>query len=991
MNFSEDATPLFYFLPVSFTICSMEQDQSQKLLSVRNLFLYLVIVITPIAVAYTALSTMIEEQYKARLALVQQDLDQQSAKLNLIIKDEYQLKNFFNTLMFDKNLINQSPETIAAVINRIDELYPDAFKWLFLDEQLKTRHIVSRNLIHGRRHWEMLIQNILARISSQKFPDVILDDVNYQKRFYMAQSTLQKTMGSATKIEHLYWAKNNPTELRWFGQKCLIIWDTDTISVSSENIPEKIRGGCMMVAFPEKLPENFWIERLVIRRKYLKDNISLPMAAINLTHRKMIVADPQLKNINNVEALLNSYNRRHQNAFQHEEYLIKANTPDNDSQLRILSFASLKTHIEKRKSLHRWLLLFVISLIFLATFLAVYVHHNGFKNTTLRKRIAAIFIVAILMPILSLISIGKSFVEHEETRLIESAYVKMRSSIEALELRYKDASRLFEAPLFKQLNELIAEKPLTVKSINEAMESAKKLDLIQNFVFIDEKGKTVATNWPHIDPAIKKTLELTATKMLVQDKGLMEAENQSILKSAIDDEVEEILTNMKINMDFSRPSHLRYFAYQDQHMYFMAISVRIDNRPFALFVYLPDYYLERSFCQREFAMNIPATGDDSEAPISRPELSFYSTLQAHQHIPSESDLWKKLKDSFKRAYSLRIEDSGRVTIDGEEFLYLIKPLSSMHRQSYLPCLLTSTTDMRKRLRDLSLVVAGLALTATFGAVMLSLILAGSLLGPISQIDQAAQKIGKGDLSVVLPKMGEDEIGRLSQTFNDMVKGLREREKMQAYVSDSVLEAIQTDDSSSMHNGKSVEVTILFSDIRNFTGITENNPPEKVFLLLNEFFGGIEPVIRQNNGRVDKYIGDAVMAVFHQSSPEHHALSAIKAAFAMKNFVKKLNQKRSNEKLFTINIGIGISTGNVLLGDIGSERRKDLTVIGDEVNLASRLESASKKGQHSRIIISGSTLPHVESHVTVEHMPFTEIRGKQHAVEVYELVRLKAET
>jgi len=214
--------------------------------------------------------------------------------------------------------------------------------------------------------------------------------------------------------------------------------------------------------------------------------------------------------------------------------------------------------------------------------------------------------------------------------------------------------------------------------------------------------------------------------------------------------------------------------------------------------------------------------------------------------------------------------------------------------------------------------------------------------------------------------------------------------MQAYVSDSVLEAIQTEDNIGMHAGKSVEVTILFSDIRNFTGITEENPPEKVFSLLNEFFGGIEPLIRQNNGRVDKYIGDAVMAVFHQTSPEHHSLSAIKAAFAMKKFVKKLNQQRSSEKLFTINIGIGISTGRVLLGDIGSERRKDLTVIGDEVNLASRLESASKKGQHSRIIISGSTLQHVHNHVTVEHMPFTEIRGKQQAVQIYELVSLKEE-
>ena len=271
------------------------------------------------------------------------------------------------------------------------------------------------------------------------------------------------------------------------------------------------------------------------------------------------------------------------------------------------------------------------------------------------------------------------------------------------------------------------------------------------------------------------------------------------------------------------------------------------------------------------------------------------------------------------------------------------------------------------------------------------VLASSLLVPISRIDAAAQQVGKGNLNVILPDMGTDELGRLSQTMNDMVRGLREREKMQAYVSDSVLEAIQDDADSNIHAGKHIEATILFSDIRNFTGLTEENSPDKIFALLNEFLGGVEPIIRSNNGRVDKFIGDAVMAVFHQTSPEHHSLSAIKAAVQMKKFVKKLNQNRTSLGLFNINIGIGISTGTVLLGDVGSSRRKDLTVIGDEVNLASRLESASKKGRHSKIIFSGATHSLVADLVEAEEMPFTEIRGKQQAVKIFELIRLKTES
>jgi adenylate cyclase len=279
--------------------------------------------------------------------------------------------------------------------------------------------------------------------------------------------------------------------------------------------------------------------------------------------------------------------------------------------------------------------------------------------------------------------------------------------------------------------------------------------------------------------------------------------------------------------------------------------------------------------------------------------------------------------------------------------------------------------------------------AAIAAIIMSLILAGSLLGPIARIDNAAQQVGTGNLAISLPDIGNDELGRLSRSFNDMVRGLRERERMQAYVSDSVLEAVQDQADQGFREGKTIEATILFSDIRNFTGLSEKFSPDKIFGLLNEFLGGVEPIIRENHGRVDKFIGDAVMAVFHEENgKEHHALSATKAAVGMQKFVKHLNAKRESQGQFTIHIGIGISTGKVMLGDVGSSRRKDLTVIGDEVNLASRLESASKHGKHSKIIVSGSTYEVIKDFVEVEMMPFNEIRGKKQTVNIYELVRMK---
>ena len=180
---------------------------------------------------------------------------------------------------------------------------------------------------------------------------------------------------------------------------------------------------------------------------------------------------------------------------------------------------------------------------------------------------------------------------------------------------------------------------------------------------------------------------------------------------------------------------------------------------------------------------------------------------------------------------------------------------------------------------------------------------------------------------------------------------------------------------------------MFSDIRNFTGLSESYKPEQIFKLLNDFLGGVEPIIRKNSGRVDKFIGDAVMAVFHKHDNEHHAISAIKSAVEMKSFLNKLNSEREKNNKFTIDIGVGISTGRVMLGDIGSQNRKDLTVIGDEVNLAARLETASKKGCHTKIMLSGTTYKIVKNIVRAEKKDFSEVKGKKEPVTIYELIEL----
>lgn len=961
----------------------MNQQKWQDYFSVRNSFLFLSLIVLPLLVTYFGISTMIQEQYKAEKDALERRLDLQAAKIPILSDDNYQFKDFFDAFFTNRNLLKSSPDDIARLIDQIDRRYPNGFKWLFWDKNGKVIKIDSSTIMEGKRSWEVLLANLMKKFNVLGNAQVFSNPDHFKRRIGYSLGMLQKAMGGEKKVEHVHGARDKVITSKWFDRDCLLHWDIDVVSYQMENIPKEIRGGCMVMAFEDALGENFWLRRMLVRRPRTKSQLPFPIVALNISDRQPFYIEDSVKFPGISEGLIRAYFNRDRDTFEFANYLIKASPYEKDTSLRIFSLADLSRVRRTRSDQLNGLRLAIGFLFILAIALAIFFVNRGNISLSLRKRIAVLFLIAVLMPVLSLISIGQVFLAHEKNRLYESAYARMENGLEALELRYKDAPQLIEKNLFNNVMSLIGSAPTSLNEVEISLKKAVEEDLFRNYIVGDVKGTFLLSNWHDIHPAIKNALKLSLKKLVEMEFDLENAQG-SLVSEYMDEEIEGLLGSINASMNLARPSHLRYYCFQDWHMYFMSAALRIDGKPHGLLIHVPDYFVERTFAQTEFARNVQATSFNNELCS---ELSFYSRYRSTPSLPEKSVLFTRLEKVFERSFNLKVKEVGQIRIEDENFLYTIMPLRTMYRQNYIPCMLTTTTQIEQLLKHYRLAIFSLASFASLGALVLSLILAGSLLGPIQSIDAAAQKIGKGDLSVILPNMGSDELGRLSSTFNDMVKGLRERERMQAYVSDSVLEAVQDHADPNLGAGKTIQATILFSDIRNFTGLTEQYRPEKIFELLNEFLGGVEPLIRDNHGRVDKFIGDAVMAVFHHSGKEHHSLSAVKAAVVMKKFVKNLNLKRKKEGLFTINIGIGISTGTVLLGDVGSSRRKDLTVIGDEVNLAARLETASKQGQHSRIIISGTTYDLIKKHVDVVEMPFTEIRGKKTPVKIYELVKL----
>ncbi|MBC6429440.1 GAF domain-containing protein [Nostoc sp. HG1] len=223
-------------------------------------------------------------------------------------------------------------------------------------------------------------------------------------------------------------------------------------------------------------------------------------------------------------------------------------------------------------------------------------------------------------------------------------------------------------------------------------------------------------------------------------------------------------------------------------------------------------------------------------------------------------------------------------------------------------------------------------------------------------------------------------------LEDISQEKRMKTTMSRYLTPHVAEQIMALGEDALMVGERKEVTILFSDIRGYTTLTENLGAAEVVLLLNQYFETMVEAVFNYEGTLDKFIGDALMAVFGAPLPltENHAWRAVQSALDMRHRLEEFNRRRIIQAQPQIHIGIGISSGDVVSGNIGSRKRMDYTVIGDGVNLSSRLEAVTKD-YGCDIILSEFTYQLCSDRIWVRQLDKIRVKGKHQAVNIYELI------
>ncbi|HUO57064.1 MAG TPA: adenylate/guanylate cyclase domain-containing protein [bacterium] len=332
-----------------------------------------------------------------------------------------------------------------------------------------------------------------------------------------------------------------------------------------------------------------------------------------------------------------------------------------------------------------------------------------------------------------------------------------------------------------------------------------------------------------------------------------------------------------------------------------------------------------------------------------------------------------------------------VVLERENYLSLFSSFKDTQNQAMGDYAILRSLDKAQALqRNLQRSIGGIGAAGILFAFVVALFIAHRITQPINSLLKGVQEVGKGNLNVQVPVETGDEVGVLAESFNGMIQGLREKERVTnilgKYISPEVARKVLADQEGILLKGERRECAVMFTDIRGFTAMSEHAEPEKIVADLNEYFTLMVDVVLKYEGTLDKFIGDAVMAVWGAPVPfEDKELRAVKAALEMQEVLATYNQARAGKKLPPITMGVGINSGMVVSGNLGSDKRTDYTVIGEEVNLASRICSKAAPGQ---VLISEYTYRKLKGQVEVRALEPIVLKGFTDPVKVYEVTGLK---
>ncbi|MCB1648048.1 MAG: adenylate/guanylate cyclase domain-containing protein [Pseudomonadales bacterium] len=374
------------------------------------------------------------------------------------------------------------------------------------------------------------------------------------------------------------------------------------------------------------------------------------------------------------------------------------------------------------------------------------------------------------------------------------------------------------------------------------------------------------------------------------------------------------------------------------------------------------------------------------------DVSIVEYQQSAQGVPALSVIASTLseQDQLELLTQLQFEheQTQRIRLADGEYGTLLRPLygRSADPLQIKAVIQKSYNENIENLQAFQRVLLQFYIAVLLASLLAAVWLARSFTRPVLDLAARVRRIEDGDYGQAMEVAGRDELSQLATSVNNMAAGLAEKERVRDLLGKVVSHEIAEEllSKSIELGGEEKVVTVLFVDIKGFTALCEASSPEAVLTMLNRYLSEITRVIESCHGVVDKYTGDSVMALFGAPlSRENDAENALAAVLAIQESMVALNTINRTEGMALMEVGIGVHTGLVVAGNLGSHNRLNYTVIGDSVNLAARLEGLTRK-YNTPNIVSDACRALAPSFVYKE-LDLVRVAGKSEPVRIYELV------
>jgi len=356
--------------------------------------------------------------------------------------------------------------------------------------------------------------------------------------------------------------------------------------------------------------------------------------------------------------------------------------------------------------------------------------------------------------------------------------------------------------------------------------------------------------------------------------------------------------------------------------------------------------------------------------------------------------WRRMVPFFFPQGHVRTTRAFRLTVFSR--LLVVFLLSSIYPLGLMVALsldrarqIISAPNPEAILKNMFLIQMFLLGISIVSSTLLAFFASRTVIGPLAELEKAMARVEQNDLNVRVPVLSNDEVGYLSERFNEMVAGLRRgellRNLLNLYVSPEV--AREALEHGASLGGQLVQCTVLFSDIRSFTTLSEQLNPAELITLLNRYMSKMVDVIVSRGGMVNKFGGDSLLAVFGAplNPLPHHAVSGIHAALGMRSALAEFNRTQAEVGGSQLQCGIAVATGMVVAGNVGGKERIEYTVIGDTVNLAARLQAMSKELHHDILLNEEAFLQaNAAMQLDAAKISNVTVRGKNEPVTIYVL-------